>query len=167
MTVGELLSEAVRLVAEKGIRQDPLSRVSEMPDLRAFRLYRAEGLIDRPVGKQGAAGVYGRKHLLQLVAIKALQARRLPLREIRKTLASAGESEMNGLIDGSGDDRVSQPKTKRAASGPANRDRRWIQVCLTEDAFAWVDEQFVNSARPSSFRALGEQLASSLQSCRI
>jgi DNA-binding transcriptional MerR regulator len=166
MMVDELLAEARRMIAEKGIKQDPLSRVSESPDLRSFRLYRLQGLIDQPEGKQGVAGVYGRKHMLQLVAIKALQARRLPLREIRIRLAKAGDDELNGLIDGSGFDRTRPMKKAQAVLEPANEDRRWMQIQLTPGAFAMVDEALLKDERPSSLRSLGESLSARLLSLR-
>ena len=109
--------------------------------------------------------MYGRKHVLQLVAIKSLQAKRLPLREIRNRLADAGEAELEEVIGGTLDCPSTSAKTKRSR-GAATRDRRWIQIQLTTGAFAMVDEALIDSSRPSSIRALGEQLSSRLLSLR-
>lgn len=165
MTVDELLGEARRLIDEAGIRQDPQSRVASHPDLRTFRLYRTQKLIDPPEAKSGTAGVYVRKHVLQLVAIKSLQAQRLPLREIRNRLAMAGEADLEKMIGGTLDRPSPSANTNRLRGSSTEKDRRWIMVQLT-DAFAVVDEAMLNSSRPSALRALGEQLTSSLLSLR-
>ena len=49
-------------------------RVREVPDRRTIRYYTTLGLIDRPARMRGRTALYGRRHLLQLVAIKRLQA---------------------------------------------------------------------------------------------
>ena len=48
---------------------------------RSIRYYRTLGLVDAPDG-----GAYGERHLLQLTAIRLLQAQGLPLRRIRELL---------------------------------------------------------------------------------
>ena len=45
---------------------------------RSVRLYATQGLIDRP-GKEGPSAVYGHRHLLQLVLVRALARRGLSL----------------------------------------------------------------------------------------
>lgn len=149
------------------IEQDPQSRVSSRPDLRTFRLYRTQELIDPPKTKSGNAGVYGRRHVLQLVAIKAMQVHHLPLREIRKRLARCSEADLEMLIGGrsSFDRLTTRTKTNRSRGGPTEKDRRWIMVQLP-DALLWVDQAVVEDARPSTLRALGERLTSSILSLR-
>ena len=51
-------------------------RVRDVPDGRTIRYYTTLGLVDRPVAVpgKGRTAFYGRRHLLQLVAIKRLQA---------------------------------------------------------------------------------------------
>lgn len=153
------------MINEVGIRQDPQSRVASHPDLRTFRLYRTQKLIDPPEAKSGTAGVYGRRHVLQLVAIKSLQAQRLPLREIRNRIAVAGEADLDKMIGGTFDRPSPSANTNRSRGDPAGEKRRWIRIQLA-DAFAMVDEAMLNSSRPSALRALGEQLTSSLLSLR-
>jgi DNA-binding transcriptional MerR regulator len=167
MLVDELLLEARRMLGELGIQQDPQSRVAALPDLRAFRLYRARGLIGPPNTKEGVAGVYGRRQLLQLVALKALQSQRYPLREIRSRLSRANEAELEKLIRQPQGGGKASPITNRSASGPTKKDTRWIQFQLTEGAFAMVAEETLTSSHPSELRALGETLAASLLSHRI
>ena len=155
------------MLGELGIQQDPKSRVAALPDLRAFRLYRARGLISPPNTKEGVAGVYGRRQLLQLVATKVLQVQRYPLRSIGARLSQANEDELEQLIRQPQGDGKAAPMTNRSDSGPTKKDARWIQFQLTEGAFAMVTEEVLSSTHPSELRALGETLAASLLSHRI
>jgi len=69
-------------------------RVRPVPDRRAIRWYTTIGLIDRPVAHRGRTALYGPRHLLQLVAVKRLQARGLPLVSIQQELAGATDTQL-------------------------------------------------------------------------
>lgn len=136
-----------------------------MPDIRSFRMYRSQGLISPPEAKQGTAGVYGRKHVLQLAAIKSLQAQRLPLREIRTLLAGASDRRLEEVIGNPTRISSDRPATNGAASGP-EKSRRWLHFQPAEGVMVMVAEDVVMSIRPSSVRALGEMVTARLLSCR-
>ncbi|HEV3165058.1 MAG TPA: MerR family transcriptional regulator [Isosphaeraceae bacterium] len=70
----------------------PNDRVREIPDRRTIRYYTTLGLIDRPAAMRGRTALYGRRHLLQLVAIKRLQAKGLSLAEV--------QGHLLGMTDG-------------------------------------------------------------------
>ena len=72
----------------------PSGRVRDVPDRRAIRWYTTIGLIDRPVAHRGRTALYGPRHLLQLVAVKRLQARGLPLVAIQQELAGATDTQL-------------------------------------------------------------------------
>ena len=72
-------------------------RVRAVPDRRAIRWYTTIGLIDRPVAHRGRTALYGPRHLLQLVAVKRLQARGLPLVSIQQELAGATDTQLAGV----------------------------------------------------------------------
>jgi hypothetical protein len=72
----------------------PSGRVRDVPDRRAIRWYTTIGLIDRPLAHRGRTALYGPRHLLQLVAVKRLQASGLPLVAIQQELAGATDSEL-------------------------------------------------------------------------
>jgi hypothetical protein len=72
----------------------PSGRVRDVPDRRAIRWYTTIGLIDRPVAHRGRTALYGPRHLLQLVAVKRLQAKGLPLVAIQQELAGATDTEL-------------------------------------------------------------------------
>lgn len=61
-------------------------RVRDMPDRRMVRYYTTLGLLDRPAAMRGRTALYGRRHLLQLTAIKRLQTAGLSLTEIQARL---------------------------------------------------------------------------------
>jgi DNA-binding transcriptional MerR regulator len=69
-------------------------RVREVPDQRAIRYYTTIGLVDRPAAMRGRTALYVRRHLLQLVAIKRLQARGLSLARIQRELAGATDTQL-------------------------------------------------------------------------
>src|ERR671932_10436 len=66
-------------------------RVREVPDRRTIRYYTTLGLVDRPAAVRGRTALYGRRHLLQLVAIKRLQAEGRSLADVQVELAAAGD----------------------------------------------------------------------------
>lgn len=62
---------------------------------RSLRYYRTIGLLDAP--DAGGGRGYGEKHLLQLIAVRLLQARGLPLRRIRELLQSRTLEELRRI----------------------------------------------------------------------
>src|SRR3954468_22885713 len=68
----------------------PNGRVRDVPDRRTIRYYTTLGLLDRPAEMRGRTALYGRRHLMQLVAIKRLQARGLSLSEVQQRLVGLG-----------------------------------------------------------------------------
>jgi DNA-binding transcriptional MerR regulator len=69
-------------------------RAREVPDLRTIRYYTTLGLIDRPAALRGRTALYGQRHLLQLVAIKRLQAKGLTLAQLQEHLLGLSQAEL-------------------------------------------------------------------------
>src|SRR5262245_37516576 len=69
-------------------------RVRDMPDPRTIRYYATLGLVDRQAAMRGRTALYGRRHLLQLVAIKRLQAQGNTLAELQRRLVGLTDSEL-------------------------------------------------------------------------
>jgi hypothetical protein len=88
------LAERVDMALAVDYHGQPSGRVRAVPDRRAIRWYTTIGLIDRPVAHRGRTALYGPRHLLQLVAVKRLQARGLPLVAIQQELAGATDSQL-------------------------------------------------------------------------
>lgn len=72
-------------------------RVSPAPDARTIRYYATLGLVDRPriVDREAR---YGRRHVAQLLAIKALQRSSLPLAEIQARLYGRSTEELEAIV---------------------------------------------------------------------
>ena len=92
-------------------------RVREVPDQRAIRWYTTIGLVDRPAAMRGRTALYGRRHLLQLVAIKRLQAAGLSLAEIQRELAGATDAQLERVARVPA--REPTPRPTVAAARPA------------------------------------------------
>jgi DNA-binding transcriptional MerR regulator len=85
------------VLSELGIEQGR-GTVCLVPDERTIRYYLAEGLIQAADEKQGTASVFSYKHLLQLVAVKKLQAEHLPIRKIRELVTGKDEQQLESLL---------------------------------------------------------------------
>ena len=78
-----------------GAQQD--HRVSQAPDIRTIRYYTSLGLIDRPT-IEGRQARYTKRHVLQVLAIKALQARLLPLSDIQSRIYGRTDHELELML---------------------------------------------------------------------
>src|SRR6201995_2821093 len=94
-------------------------RVRAVPDRRTVRYYTTLGLIDRPARMRGRTALYGRRHLLQLVAIKRLQARGATLAELQQQLLGLTDAGLARLARLPADlDLQGRPEP----AGPSRRD---------------------------------------------
>jgi DNA-binding transcriptional MerR regulator len=78
-------------------------RVREVPDRRTIRWYSTIGLLDRPAAMRGRTALYGRRHLLQLVAVKRLQARGQSVAQVQTALLGVDDVTLAGLAQVSAD----------------------------------------------------------------
>ena len=67
------LVDALRELLAEGYSGTRSGRVRDLPDARTIRWYQTLGLVDRPAHFRGRTALFGRRHLLQLAAIKKLQ----------------------------------------------------------------------------------------------
>src|SRR5262245_11996964 len=95
-TLDELCAEAALALAVDYDGQ-PSGRVRDLPDRRTVRFYTTHGLVDRPAAFRGRTALYGRRHLLQLVAIKRLQTAGLTLAEVQERLVGQTDRELEKL----------------------------------------------------------------------
>lgn len=95
-TIAELAERVAAAV--DGVRP-PNGRVTVRPDERMIRWYATIGLVDRPHGFRGRTGLYGRRHLLQLAAIKRRQAEGRSLAEIQAELAGATDETLASVAE--------------------------------------------------------------------
>jgi DNA-binding transcriptional MerR regulator len=144
------LSARVALALAENYQGQPSGRVRDVPDQRTIRYYTTLGLLDRPAEMRGRTALYGRRHLLQLVAIKRLQARGLPLAEIQPHLVGLPNSRLEAL--------ARLPKDAEAASPnipvppPERTDGRasfWTAAPTTDN-----DEVTPSPGHPVTFSSL-------------
>lgn len=96
-TLEQLPDQVAALLAEDYDGQRS-GRVRELPNARTIRWYTTIGLVDRPLPTRGRAVRYGRRHVLQLAAVKKLQAQGLPLAEVQQRLIGASDRELAAII---------------------------------------------------------------------
>jgi DNA-binding transcriptional MerR regulator len=110
----EFAQAGERILSELELEQER-GTVTTVPDERTIRYYLAEGLIETPEEKQGTASVFGYLNLLQLVAVKKLQAEHLPIRKIRELVAGKSEQELEALVG------IGGPSGKKSRESEAKR----------------------------------------------
>ena len=116
LSLPELSAEVAVALSRLGLLgAAPDARVSPAPDARTVRYYTTLGLLDRPaiVGRQAR---YRQRHLLQLLAIKGLQKRALPLAEIQERLYGRSDAELEALIEALGREAADAPAPAVAAT---------------------------------------------------
>lgn len=94
-SLDELETRVAEALEQAGV--GPLNgQIAEVPNGRTIRYYTTIGLLDRP-RQAGRTALYGRRHLEQVVAIKRLQAKGLPLADIQKQLPAMTDVELAAL----------------------------------------------------------------------
>ncbi|WP_433497104.1 MerR family transcriptional regulator [Sphaerimonospora sp. CA-214678] len=100
-TIGELAGRAAALLAPPRPGIDGTAggdgRVREVPNERLIRWYTTIGLLDPPLARRGRVALYGRRHLLQLVAVKRRQADGLSIAAIQAELAGATDAMLQRI----------------------------------------------------------------------
>lgn len=113
--MGELADAVNRWCAEAGV-QPANGQVGEAITERSIRFYRTIGVVDAPASGGGRG--YRERHLLQLIAIRLLQAQGLPLRRIRQLLFGRSEAELEEIRNrGVGELQASARSTPLLAPG--------------------------------------------------
>ncbi|MDP9845205.1 MerR family transcriptional regulator [Streptosporangium lutulentum] len=93
-TIGELVERASAALAS-GARLN--GRVRDVPNERLIRWYSTIGLLDPPSARRGRVALYGRRHLLQLIAVKRRQADGRTIAEIQAELAGAADQVLETI----------------------------------------------------------------------
>lgn len=123
--VAELAQEAARILAASGPVQERAT-VSELPDERTVRYYLAEGLLSPAAERQGTASVFGYTHLLQLLVVKKLQAKHLPIRAIRELVGDRTERQLERLLGDEPD--------RRGRAADSNEALRYLETLVRKPA---------------------------------
>jgi len=94
----------------------PNGRTRGIPDQRTIRYYTTLGLLDRAAAMRGRTALYSRRHLLQLVAIKRLQARGAALAEIQQRLLGATDATLQRVAQLPAEAKQRRTSSERGAS---------------------------------------------------
>lgn len=92
-TLRELAAQAAGFLSSADVDQES-GRVSDVPSSRTIRYYASHGLLDAPTDWEGRTAIYGMRHVMQLVAIKRLQARGATLAQIQERLHGLPEAKL-------------------------------------------------------------------------
>ncbi len=95
-TIDELANQVAQALSV-GYAGQASGRVRDVPNHRTIRYYTTLGLLDRPAALRGRTALYGRRHLLQLVAIKRLQAQGLSLADLQQRLVGLPDADLARL----------------------------------------------------------------------
>ncbi|MBG0816301.1 MerR family transcriptional regulator [Planomonospora sp. ID82291] len=121
-TIGELVERASAVLSPPpssplpppSVRQ--AGRGRDVPNERLVRWYATIGLVDPPAARRGRVALYGRRHLLQLIAVKRRQAEGRSIAEIQAELAGATDQTLEAIArlpacpDGEQPSRVPRPR---------------------------------------------------------
>ena len=100
---------------------------------RTLHYYRSLGLLDAP--ESGARRGYGRRHFLQLAAIRILQAQGLPLSRIQQLLFGRSDEELEQITESAG---KIDPGTANVHRHPLMSQETWTTHFLNEQLFLVV-----------------------------
>jgi DNA-binding transcriptional MerR regulator len=159
-TIDELTGRVAEALCEHGYAGVASGRVRDVPDLRTIRYYTTLGLLDRPSAMRGRTGLYGRRHLVQLVAIKRLQAQGLSLVQVQDRLVGLSDAALQTLLGG---ESAPAPAAKTASprASPARAEAFWRASAAPDP------DQGSSRESPGSERvALEEGLTLSLEARR-
>jgi DNA-binding transcriptional MerR regulator len=116
-TIDELGERVAEALGGPGYNGVPSGRVRDVPDLRTIRYYTTLGLLDRPAAMRGRTALYGPRHLLQLVAIKRLQARGLSLAAVQERVVGLSDASLRRLVAPEATATKADVSLESAASG--------------------------------------------------
>ncbi|MGV9777587.1 MerR family transcriptional regulator [Streptosporangium sp. NPDC003464] len=116
-TIGELAERASAALTPTAQLN---GRVRDVPNERLIRWYSTIGLLDPPSARRGRVAVYGRRHLLQLIAVKRRQAEGRTIAEIQAELTGATDQVLESIA------RLPEPPAEPAVPRTA-RPRFWAE----------------------------------------
>ena len=124
-TIAELSERVSAALAEVAYEPPTNGQVRAVPDLRTIRYYTSLGLLDRPSAMKGRTALYGRRHLLQLVAVKRLQAEGRSLSEVQTELTGLDDEALAAIAKASPVDPAGAEPAEKMSEAPAREARFW------------------------------------------
>ena len=128
-TIQELAETANAWCRDRALQPANGQTASEL-SARTLHYYRSVGLLDAP--QSGAGRGYGRRHLLQLKAIRILQAHGLPLSRIQQLLFGRSDEELEQIAESAG---KIDAETANIQSHTFDSKETWTVYPLNEQLF--------------------------------
>ena len=122
-TIAELADASAAALDALGIAARN-GQVRDRPDVRTIRYYGTLGLIDPPAEMTGRTARYGGRHLLQVLAVKAVQARGDSLADVQRILVGASDEELRSAIGPGLPAALAAVPPPALAAAPAGNDAR-------------------------------------------
>lgn len=126
-TQEELVQRVAAALAGPAYAGAPNRRIRDVPDRRTVRWYTTIGLVDRPGAMRGRTALYGQRHLLQIVAVKRLQAQGLSIAEIQAELIGATNATLRRIAAVNDDVLADQSGEQPPRRPAAPRGRFWAE----------------------------------------
>ena len=120
-TIAELADASAAALDALGIAARN-GQVRDRPDVRTIRYYGTLGLVDPPAEMTGRTARYGGRHLLQVVAVKAIQARGDSLADAQRILVGASDEELRSTIGPGLPAALAEVTAPVLAAAPAGSD---------------------------------------------
>jgi DNA-binding transcriptional MerR regulator len=139
-TIDELGERVAEALADPGYEGVPSGRVRDVPDLRTIRYYTTVGLLDRAAAMRGRTALYGERHLLQLVAIKRLQAQGLSLAAVQERVVGLSNKGLRRLAAAEGATAKREVSSQPVASSSRGESFWRVQPEPDEDQAAGAAE---------------------------
>ena len=121
------LAEAVNVWCRNRALEPANGQTASELSARTLHYYRSSGLLDAP--ESGAGRGYGRRHLLQLKAIRVLQAQGLPLSRIQQLLFGRPDVELEQIAESAGEIGPLTPNV------PLVSQEKWTTYPLNKQLF--------------------------------
>jgi len=97
--IDDLRTLVARALERDNYLPNQSKRIRAVPDIRTIRYYTTLGLIDRPAEMRGRTVLYEPRHVMQLVAIKRLQAANQTLSDVQSRLVGITNNQLTTLAD--------------------------------------------------------------------
>jgi DNA-binding transcriptional MerR regulator len=124
------LAEAVNVWCRDRALEPANGQSASELSVRTLHYYRSSGLLDAP--ESGAGRGYGRRHFLQLKAIRVLQAQGLPLSRIQQLLFGRSDEELKQIAASIG---KTVPGASYVRPHPLASQETWTTYPLNEQLF--------------------------------
>lgn len=128
-TISELVDD---LAAAMAGWPDPANgQVRALPDQRTLRWYGTIGLLDKPLSWRGRTALYGRRHRLQVLAVKRLQSAGWPVARIQERLLGADDATLAAVAE-----EAAPAPVQAETAAPRARSAFWAAPAVATPAAA-------------------------------